>query len=351
MGFKIGNLPMLDLGYQGENKARTIEIDMTAWLEEFPGAKVGMMVRRPGEATLYPADLKHDGNIIRWGIKSGDVAIAGEGEAQIILTNEEGVQLRSRVVKTKITVSLSGTEVEAPPPQTNWVGEVLQAADKAEDAVGHMPVIGENGNWFAWNADKTSYEDTGNPSQGETGKDGKAATVQVGTVTTLPAGSSATVTNSGTETEAVLNFGIPRGEAGTGGGGGTSGNITPAMIGAAPANHASEGSKYGMATADLFGHVKAAWIDKLLFLGREADGQDPDLFYDSEGNLIGDGVDAEEHLRGIVPSMWLMTVYSTVANMELEDLNTQLLSMGKALNQLKIHVKELDDEIAALKGV
>jgi hypothetical protein len=163
---------MLDLGYQGENKARTIEIDMTAWLEEFPGAKVGMMVRRPGEATLYPADIKHDRNIIRWGIKSGDVAIAGEGEAQIILTNEEGVQLRSRVVKTKITVSLSGTEVEAPPPQTNWVGEVLQAADKAKDAVGHMPVIGENGNWFAWNADKKSYEDTGNPSQGEPGKDG-----------------------------------------------------------------------------------------------------------------------------------------------------------------------------------
>jgi hypothetical protein len=102
------------------------------------------------------------------------------------------------------------------------VGEVLQAADKAEDAVGHMPVIGENGNWFAWNADKTSYEDTGNPSQGEPGEDGKAATVLVGTVTTLPAGSRATVTNSGTETEAVLNFGIPRGEAGTGGDGASS---------------------------------------------------------------------------------------------------------------------------------
>jgi len=41
------------------------------------------------------------------------------------------------------------------------------------------------------------------------------ASVAVGTVTTLPAGSSATVTNAGTAQDAVLNFGIPRGQDGT----------------------------------------------------------------------------------------------------------------------------------------
>ena len=130
--FEIGKLVRLDLGYQGENKARTIEIDMSAWLEEFPGAAVGLMVRRPGEDTFYPADLKPDGDIVRWTITSGDVEIAGEGEAQIILTNKDDVELRSRVVKTKISASLSGTEVEAPPPEQNWVGVVLQAAEKAK---------------------------------------------------------------------------------------------------------------------------------------------------------------------------------------------------------------------------
>lgn len=38
--------------------------------------------------------------------------------------------------------------------------------------------------------------------------------VEVGTTTTLPAGSSATVTNSGTENHLVLDFGIPQGEDG-----------------------------------------------------------------------------------------------------------------------------------------
>ena len=45
--------------------------------------------------------------------------------------------------------------------------------------------------------------------------------VAVGTVTTLPAGSQATVTNSGTTQQAILNFGVPQGVAGTSGTSGT----------------------------------------------------------------------------------------------------------------------------------
>jgi hypothetical protein len=57
---------------------------------------------------------------------------------------------------------------------------------------------------------------------GPTGAAGTAATVAVGTVTTLAAGSQATVTNSGSSSAAVLNFGIPQGAVGaTGSGGGT----------------------------------------------------------------------------------------------------------------------------------
>lgn len=50
---------------------------------------------------------------------------------------------------------------------------------------------------------------------GQKGSDGKSATVTIGTVTT---GETASVTNAGTETEAVLNFVLP-----TGGGGGDNG--------------------------------------------------------------------------------------------------------------------------------
>ena len=59
--------------------------------------------------------------------------------------------------------------------------------------------------------------------------EGGTVTVTIGSVTTLPAGSNATVTNSGTNTNVILNFGIPRGADGAGGtGGGTTVDLTEA---------------------------------------------------------------------------------------------------------------------------
>jgi hypothetical protein len=58
---------------------------------------------------------------------------------------------------------------------------------------------------------------------GPAGATGTAATVAVGTTTTLAAGSAATVTNTGNSNAAIFNFGIPKGadgSAGTGGSGG-----------------------------------------------------------------------------------------------------------------------------------
>ena len=49
---------------------------------------------------------------------------------------------------------------------------------------------------------------------GPTGATGTAATVTAGTTTTLSPGSSATVTNSGTSSAAVFNFGVPKGDTG-----------------------------------------------------------------------------------------------------------------------------------------
>ena len=66
-------------------------------------------------------------------------------------------------------------------------------------------------------------KDGANGQDGADGRDGAAATVTVGQVTTLPAGSQATVTNSGTENAAVLNFAIPQGAQGAAGADGTNG--------------------------------------------------------------------------------------------------------------------------------
>lgn len=170
--FEIGKIGRLTLGYTNENKARVIDVDMTGWLEDFPDGNIGLLVKRPLEDTWYPADIKREGNVIIWVPERADLEIDGEGDAQFVLTNEEGVELRSRVVKTRIAASLEGTEGEAPGPADSFVQTVINAAAQAEAAVEKMPSIGENGNWHAWDAAAGAYVDTGKPSKGKDGEDG-----------------------------------------------------------------------------------------------------------------------------------------------------------------------------------
>ena len=63
--------------------------------------------------------------------------------------------------------------------------------------------------------------------QGEIGATGQSANISIGTVTTLSAGSNATVVNSGTSMDAVLDFGIPQGVKGETGATGPQGEIGP----------------------------------------------------------------------------------------------------------------------------
>ena len=60
--------------------------------------------------------------------------------------------------------------------------------------------------------DKGDKGDTG--ATGPQGPQGNAATVSVGSTTTLPVGYDATVTNTGSIYNAVLDFGIPQGPQG-----------------------------------------------------------------------------------------------------------------------------------------
>lgn len=103
------------------------------------------------------------------------------------------------------------------------VPEILDKYADIEALTTNPPYIGQNGHWWTWDTDTNQYVDSGVDA---------GVSVTVGTTTTLPAGSDATVTNSGTDTDPILNFGIPQGEAGQDGAdgvgvpsGGTTGQV------------------------------------------------------------------------------------------------------------------------------
>ena len=82
--------------------------------------------------------------------------------------------------------------------------------------------VGTNGQVLKWPSSGTTLVWANDNNSGG-GGGGSSATITLGTVTTGAAGSSASITNSGTSTDAVFNFTIPRGNTGAQGDTGATG--------------------------------------------------------------------------------------------------------------------------------
>ena len=94
--------------------------------------------------------------------------------------------------------------------------------------------------------------------QGEQGADGVSATIEVGTTTTLPAGSNALVENVGTSSEAVFNFSIPKG---------ADGDVTAQQLSDGLATKVDKVTGKGLSTNDLTDTLKNTWDNKQDALG------------------------------------------------------------------------------------
>lgn len=112
-----------------------------------------------------------------------------------------------------VPVSVASYSIELPASTT----VDLTTASPVPSADGTYYLVGPAGPTGATGATGPAGAD------GADGADGAAATIAVGTVTTGAEGSSATVTNSGTSSAAVFDFSIPVGATGATGAAGTDG--------------------------------------------------------------------------------------------------------------------------------
>ena len=89
------------------------------------------------------------------------------------------------------------------------------------------------------------------------GHDGMG-TIAIGQTTTLPSGSSASVTNSGTAQDAILNFAIPQGQDGQGGGGG--GYYCPCPICTNQSTGGGSGIEDAPSDGNIYGRQNGGWV-------------------------------------------------------------------------------------------
>ena len=118
-------------------------------------------------------------------------------------------------------IGLAGTVMETVPQIQEYLEQADGLVEQLEDLTANPPQIGENGHWLVWDTNSGTYVDSGIDA---------SITVTVGTTSTLSPGSNATVTNVGTDTDPILNFGIPQGQTGQPGDDGVSPEVTVTTI-------------------------------------------------------------------------------------------------------------------------
>jgi hypothetical protein len=202
------------LGRLGENEYTVVRFDVSAWLEEIPGAVIGLYNQRPGDAAAYPvAGITVDGGIATWTVTSAELTQTGQGKCELVAIAGE-VVAKSAIFNTIIFDALDGSG-EAPEPWEEWQQQLIilkneaeQAADRAEEAVEHYPRI-VDGVWEVWDAQAGVYVSTGVQALGV---DGVSPIITVAPIT---GGHRITITDAnGTHTVDVLDG--ENGDAGRG---------------------------------------------------------------------------------------------------------------------------------------
>ena len=116
---EINKVEGLYLGVRGENGAREIVIDASAWAAGYPNASLSIWHKRPGSQTKNATGASYDPDtgIITWSPSSEDTYNAGQGVAEIRMT-ENGNIRKTRDIPTVVSPSLvdgSGQAVDS-----NW---------------------------------------------------------------------------------------------------------------------------------------------------------------------------------------------------------------------------------------
>ena len=133
------------IGHQGENKARQICVDISAWIDIYgPDGTVDLIYQRPGDSAPYPVPVERDGNSVLWTITDTDTENAGAGRAELRYSiGDTLVKSATSIINVSHSMGVPGAVPD--PPAQSWLDQVLEAARRAEAAADRAENSGGSG--------------------------------------------------------------------------------------------------------------------------------------------------------------------------------------------------------------
>ena len=124
----------LPLGRQGENLARRIVFDVSGWLSAYGAGTVRLLHQRPQDNAPYPVSITQEAGYVYWDVTAADTAQAGiHGQAELRYYVGETL-VKSAIYKTSVSPALGMETEEAPQAGQNWIDNLLDAAEQAQEA-------------------------------------------------------------------------------------------------------------------------------------------------------------------------------------------------------------------------
>lgn len=129
----INELTRLYLGCQGENQQQTIQIDVNPWLNEFPNGTITIWHKRNGDTVPQPMAgvvLDREKGILSITPTNTDTYVAGEGEAEVRLTQSNVVK-KTREVITGVSPAVTGSGQPLGSGWQDYIDAIERAAQVA----------------------------------------------------------------------------------------------------------------------------------------------------------------------------------------------------------------------------
>lgn len=199
------SIPKGDKGDKGDTgatgSAATIAVGATSTLT--PGSSATVTNSGTSSAAVFDFGIPKG--------EKGDTGATGPANTLSIGTVQGGATAAATITGTAPNQTLNLTLPKGDKGDTGATGSTGPAG-----ADGYSPTatVSKSGDTATITITDKNGTTTASVTDGADGAAGAAATIVVGTTSTLPAGSSATVTNSGTSSAAVFDFGIPKGDKG-----------------------------------------------------------------------------------------------------------------------------------------
>lgn len=196
---KINELARLYLGIQGENGARSITVDVSAWINLYPNGSVTVWHTRCGDSTPSPTGAVYDSEeqTVTWDITSVDTFVAGIGEAEFRLIENEVIKKNTKVMTgVSPSVTQSGTTLGS-----DWqsyinavdslrAGAVVaqEAAEDAQEAAEDAKEAAEDAQEAAEDAQTAAETAQGKAEDAQTAAEAAAARAEHASKVMVPAG-------------------------------------------------------------------------------------------------------------------------------------------------------------------